>query len=85
MVPQFKGCPFPKHKPGSAEQNAKISMVYFHPWTLREACISSVIMEVCFFMRITDRFNADQKSLQKQQTMRVIQVSQDVANTLVIS
>ena len=48
MVPQFKGCPLPKHKPGSAEQNAKISMVYFHPWTLREACISSVTMEVCF-------------------------------------
>jgi hypothetical protein len=23
-------------------------MVYFHPWTLREACISSVTMEVCF-------------------------------------
>ena len=34
-APQFKGCPLPKHKPNSAEQNAKITMTYFHPWTLR--------------------------------------------------
>jgi len=65
MVPQFKGCPLPKHKRGSAEQNAKITMVYFHPWTLREARISSVTMKVFFFSTITGRFNADQKSLQK--------------------
>ena len=47
-VPQFKGCPLPKHKHGSAEQNAKLTMVYFHPWTLREARICSVTMEVFF-------------------------------------
>jgi len=47
-VPQFKGCPLPKHKRGSAEQNAKITMVYFHPWTLREARRSSVTMKVFF-------------------------------------
>ena len=35
-APHFKGCPLPKHKPGSAEQNAKITMTYFHPWTMRE-------------------------------------------------
>jgi hypothetical protein len=35
-APQFKGCPLPKHRPGSSEQNAKIAMTYFHPWTLRE-------------------------------------------------
>jgi len=40
MAPHFKGCPLPKHKPGSAEQNAKITMTYFHPWTLREAAWS---------------------------------------------
>ena len=34
-APHFKGCPLPKHKPNSAEQNAKITMTYFHPWTLR--------------------------------------------------
>ncbi len=34
-APQFKGCPLPKHKPGAAEQNARITMAYFHPWTLR--------------------------------------------------
>ncbi len=34
-APHFKGCPLPKHKPGSAEQNARITMAYFHPWTLR--------------------------------------------------
>ena len=39
-APHFKGCPLPKHKPGSAEQNAKITMTYFHPWTLREAAWS---------------------------------------------
>ena len=39
-APHFKGCPLPKHKPGSAEQNAKITMTYFHPWTLREAALS---------------------------------------------
>ena len=38
-----------------------------------------------FFTKIMGKFNADQKSLQKQHTMRVTQVSQDVANTLVIS
>ena len=35
-APQFKGCPLPKHKPDSGEQNSKITMLYFHPWTLRE-------------------------------------------------
>ena len=36
MAPHFKGCPLPKHQPGSGEQNAKIALAYFHPWTLRE-------------------------------------------------
>jgi len=36
VAPHFKGCPSPRHKPGSAERNAKIIMTYFHPWTLRE-------------------------------------------------
>ena len=35
-APHFKGCPLPRHQPGSTEQNAKIAMTYFHPWTLRE-------------------------------------------------
>jgi len=35
LVPHFKGCPLPKHCAGSSEQNAKITMTYFHPWTLR--------------------------------------------------
>ena len=34
-VPQFKGCPLPKHSAGSGERNAQITMTYFHPWTLR--------------------------------------------------
>ena len=32
---QFKGCPLPRHKLGAVEQNAGITMAYFHPWTLR--------------------------------------------------
>lgn len=35
-APHFKGCPLPKHAPGSTERNAKITMTYFHPWTLRD-------------------------------------------------
>ena len=35
-APHFKGCPLPKHRSGSSEQNAKITMTYFHPWTLRD-------------------------------------------------
>ena len=38
VAPQFKGCPIPKHQPGSGERNAKLTMTYFHPWTLREDC-----------------------------------------------
>ena len=33
----FKGCPLPKHQGGSSERNAKITMLYFHPWTLQDA------------------------------------------------
>ncbi len=34
-APHFKGCPLPRHRAGSLEQNAKITLTYFHPWTLR--------------------------------------------------
>lgn len=37
MAPHFKGCPLPRHHAGAAEQNAKLTMTYFHPWTLRPA------------------------------------------------
>ena len=35
-APHFKGCPLPKHRPGSLEQNPKLTMTYFHPWTLQD-------------------------------------------------
>ena len=37
VAPHFKGCPIPKHFPGSGERNAMLTMIYFHPWTLCEA------------------------------------------------
>ena len=37
MAPQFKGCPLPKHTSDAGERNSRITMVYFHPWTLNTA------------------------------------------------
>ena len=47
MTPHFKGCPLPKHQPGATERNAKITMAYFHPWTLREDCTANHKGSLC--------------------------------------
>ena len=41
VAPHFKGCRIPRHAPGCGERNAKLTMTYFHPWTLREDCCIS--------------------------------------------
>ena len=35
VAPSFSGAPIPRHRPGEGERAAKITLTYFHPWTLR--------------------------------------------------
>ena len=35
VAPSFCGSPIPRHRKGEGERAAKITMAYFHPWTLR--------------------------------------------------
>ena len=35
VAPSFSGAPIPRHRPGESERAAKITLTYFHPWTLR--------------------------------------------------
>ena len=35
VAPSFSGAPIPRHRPSEGERAAKITLAYFHPWTLR--------------------------------------------------
>ncbi len=37
VAPSFSGAPIPRHRPGEGERAARITITYFHPWTLRLA------------------------------------------------
>ena len=37
VVPDFRSCLWPRDRSGEAERNARMVMIYFHPWTLATA------------------------------------------------